>query len=56
MELVNEWFPTENFIKVDTYFIKNSEYEKEPMSALSLTGNSLNKAKMEYHDKIGHTL
>ena len=28
MELLNEWFPTGKFRKVDTHFIKDSTYEK----------------------------
>ena len=33
-----------------------STYEKEIMAAISLTGNALYKAKMEYHGKVGYTL
>ena len=56
MELVNEWFPTGKFIKVDTPFSKYSTYEKELMDAIPLTGNSLSKVGMEYNVKFGHTL
>ena len=47
MELVNEWLPTGNFIKVDTTFCTDSAYEKELLDALILTGHSLHKAEME---------
>ena len=43
MELVNEWFPTEKFIKVDTNFRTESTYEKELMDEIPLTGNALHK-------------
>ena len=56
MELVNEWFPTGNFRKVDTPFWTNSSYKKELLTALILTGHALQKAEMEYHGKFGHTL
>ena len=56
MELVNKWFPNDFFRKVDTPFRKDSKYEKELMAELPLTGNSLHKAEIEDHRKIGHTL
>ena len=56
MELVNEWFPTGKFRKVDTHFRKDSTYEKELMDALILTVNVFHKSEMEYHGKFGHTL
>ena len=56
MELLNEWFPTGNFRKVDTPFRTDSTYEKELMAALTLTGNALHKAVLEYHEKSGHTI
>ena len=55
MELVNEWFPTGKFSKVDTPFRKEYTYEKELITALPLTGNYLHKAEMEYHGKVLHT-
>ena len=56
MEIVNEWFTTGKFRKVDTPFRKDSTYEKELMAALTLTGNALHKAEMEYYGKFGYTL
>ena len=56
MELVNKWFPTGKFRKVDTPFRTDSAYEKELMAALPLTGHALNKAEMDYHGKFVHTL
>ena len=56
MELVNEWFPTGNFINVHTHFSTDSTYENELMATLPLTVNALHKAEMEYHGKFGHTL
>ena len=56
MELVNEWFPTGNFRNIDAPFRTDSPYEKELLAALPLTGHSLHKAEMEYHEKFGHTL
>ena len=56
MELVNECSPTGKLRKVDTTFRTDSEYEKELISALPLTGHSLHKAEMEYQGKFGHTL
>ena len=44
MELLNEWSPSGKFRKVDTPFRTYSTYEKERMSALTLTGNALHKA------------
>ena len=43
MELVNEWFPTRKFRKVDTPFSTDSAHEKELMAALPLTVNTLHK-------------
>ena len=54
IELVNEWLPTEKFIKVDTPFSTDSVYEKGLMAALPLKGHALDKAEMEYHGKFGH--
>ena len=56
MELVNEWFPTGKFIKVDTRFRTDSAYKKELMAALPLKGHALHKSEMEYHAKFGHTI
>ena len=56
MELVNEWFPTGKFRKSDTPFRTDSAYEKEKMSVIPLTGNTLRKGEMEYHGKFGHNL
>ena len=55
-ELVNECFPTGKFGKVDTPFSTESKYEKESIATLTLTGNDLNKAEIEYHVKFGHSL
>ena len=55
-ELVNEWFPTGKFRKVDPHFRTYSKYKKELMAALPLTGNHLHKAEMEYDGKFGHTI
>ena len=54
MGLLNEWLPTGKLIKVDTTFRTDTTYEKELISALPLTGNSLHKAETEYHRKFGH--
>ena len=56
MELVNEWFPTGKFRKVDAPFRKNHTYKNELMDALPLTVNALHKVVMEYHGKFGHTI
>ena len=56
MELVNEWFPTGKFRKVDTPFRIDSSYEKELLAAFPLTEYALHKVEMEYHGKFGHTL
>ena len=56
MEIVNELFQTGIFLKVDTPFLKDSAREKELLSVLPLTVNSLHKSEMEYHGKFGHTL
>ena len=56
MELVNKWFPTGNFIKVDNFLRKDSTYDKELMAALPLTGNPLRKSETEYNKKFVHTL
>ena len=52
MELVNELFPTRNFINVDTNFMIDSTYEKELMATLPLTRNALHKAEMQYHENL----
>ena len=46
MEVVNEWFPTGTFRKVDTHFRTESIYEKYLMTALPLTENALHKAEI----------
>ena len=56
MELVNEWFPTGKFRKVDTPFRAESAYETELMAALTLTGHAFDNAEMEYNGKFEHTL
>ena len=56
MEVVNEWFPTGNFRKVDTSFRTDSTYKNELMDAPPLIGNALHRAEMEYHEKFGHNL
>ena len=56
MELVNEWFPTGKFRKVDRNVRKYYTYEKEPMDALPLTRNTLHKEETEYNGKFGHAL
>ena len=48
-ELVNEWFPTGKFRKVDTPFRTDSSYKKELISALPLTGHALHRAEMDFH-------
>ena len=32
------------------------QYDKELMAALTLTGNTLYKEEMEYHEKFGHNI
>ena len=56
MELVNEWFPTGKFRKVDIHFRTDSAHEKDLLAALPLTGHALHKTEMKYHGKFGHTL
>ena len=56
MELLNEWFPTGKFRKVDTPFRTDYTYERDIMAELTLTGNDLNKSEMEHHGKLGHTI
>ena len=56
MELVNEWFPTGKFEKVETPFRTDSKYEKELMAELTLAVNAIHKSETEYHGKFGHTL
>ena len=46
IEILNEWFLTGNFIKVDTTFRTDSASEKELMAALPLTGHDLHKAEI----------
>ena len=53
MELVNEWFPTGKYRKVD---MTDSTYEKYIMAALKLIGNAHHKAEMEYYETFWHTL
>ena len=43
MKLINEWFPTGKFIKVDTNFRIESTYKKDIMYVLPLTVNVLCK-------------
>ena len=49
MELVNAWFPTGKFRKVDIPLWTDSTYEKELMDEILFTVDSLRKAEMEYH-------
>ena len=56
MKLLNEWFPTGKIRNFNTTIRTYSAYEKELMVALTLTGHALDKAKMYYHGKFGHTL
>ena len=56
MELVNEWFPTGDFINVDIPFWTDSSYENKLLDPLPLIGHALHKVEMEYHGKFGHTL
>ena len=56
MELINEWFPTVKFRKVDTPFRTDSSYEKELLAVISLTWHALHKEEIEYHGEVGHTL
>ena len=56
MELVNEWFPTEKFRKVNKTFRTDSAYEKELLDELPLTGHDLHKAEVKNHRKFGRTL
>ena len=56
MELVNAWFPTGKFRKVDIPLWTDSTYENELMAAFSLTVNALRKSEMEYHGKFGYNL
>ena len=46
MELVNEWFPTGKFRKVDTTFCTDSTHKKDLISALHLTVNAIRKSEM----------
>ena len=56
MELVNEYSQTGKFRKVYSYFWTDSKYEKKLMATVALEVNSLQKAGMEYHGKLGQTL
>ena len=56
MKLVNEWFSTEKFKKVDKTFRIDSTYEKGLMFAMELTGNTLHKTELEHHGELGHNL
>ena len=56
MEIVNKFFPTRKFRKVDTTFWTESAYKKEIMDSLPSTGNFLRKAEMEYPGKFGNIL
>ena len=44
MDLVNEWFPTGKFIKVDTPFRADYAHEKELMAALPLTAHAIHNS------------
>ena len=46
IEIVNEWLPDGKFMKFDTPFSTDSTYEKELMTALPLTLNTLHKAEI----------
>ena len=46
VELLNEWFLTEKFRKVNAYFRTDSTYENELMAAPLLTVTALHKAEM----------
>ena len=52
IELLNEWFPTEKFRKVDTHFSTDSIYDKELMYALPLIGNSLMRQKWNIMENL----
>ena len=56
MELVNEYSPTGNFMKVDTTFRSESKLKKELMPAVPLSGNYRCKVEMECYVKFGPTL
>ena len=56
MELVNEYSPTGNFMKVDTTFCSESKLKKELMPAVPLSGNYRCKVEMECYVKFGPTL
>ena len=43
VDLVNEWFPTGKFMKVDTHFWAYSAYKKELIYSVTLTINSIHK-------------
>ena len=46
MELVNEWFPNEKIIKVDTPFWKQLPHEKEIMNEPPSTVNPLRRLEI----------
>ena len=46
IELLNEWFLTVKFRKVDTFFRTDSTFENELMAAPILKVNALHKAEM----------
>ena len=52
MELVNSWFPTGKFMKVDKPFRKYCTCENELMDVLTLAGDALHKTEIEYHEKL----
>ena len=56
VQLVNEWLPTEKFIKCDATFLTESTYEKDIMAVLNLTVNSFCEEEMKYHGKFGHNI
>ena len=56
MKLVNKWSPNVKFRKVDTTFCTDYTYEKELTYEITLAGNALHKADMEYHVKFGHNI
>ena len=56
IEMVNQCSPTVRYRKFDTPFRTYSIYEKEFMSELPLTVNSLRKEEMKHHGKPGNSL
>ena len=52
MELVNEWFPTGKFRKVDKPFRTDSTNEKDLMVVLKLTRNELNNTNRNIMESV----